>query len=1748
MSKQSAPEKNATEQNHAQSEKQRQKEEAAAKLAREQQLAREQAAKEAAEARLREAQTAKFAGERFGAVKSPAQANQNDVLATAAKTRILPELTITTSSQSLQDNEYKYKVEKGDSIWNIAKREVSTPGKNDPLNELISLKSDEIVKRNGLNKHGRSPDSIDVGETLYIPRAQTLREQPVKNVVIPSAENKTPSLQTEITAGGAVSGAIKNLSKETTLVANETVSVPAKLDAKSITAISRDLKESLEKKTLFVDTPDSEKVLRLLASRNANDYQAIEQEFKRSNPNSDLRSALRNKLSDVDYRKAESLLNTQDGRTNDAGNLMVGLTVAKNDRNSGQTQVLNSISTLNSQQIKLLEADYQRNYSSNFKDAVANSNSLSPETKQAFAILAKGSDQRTVADINSMIDIAVRTHDKELALIALRGDTSEAKSARQALNRDVSFLARYKDAFGDDQSVKDILKDGRVSIATVVSNDTGKLFFLNNKANVVSVLDSASDDERRDFLAGRNLALSGRPAQFDQDRSALEYYNKIHAAFSNGGNAREVSIWEDHLLNKGGSVISRLAEKQNNGWTDDGGWGSGHSARELIGAAQLTQRDWMLLNDSVSGATMRRDLEASLKTYATPQETQLILDTINKKAAVAFEESSRVNPDILKLVELTANNGKPDGQVVAQSLVGLSATEIDKYKNNTDGFRDKINLITKDLNGAESFLSRRVLDQIEKSRRIDIDSDPVAKVLKDVVDRTDAGTILSDYQKLIQDKDVLARLNKPESQISQEDQLLKTILIRTIQGEAFNRGATANQAVWASEDVTRVTLATGNIPVSAKLWLDMPRKGLYAEVAQAADAERTNALKYLNDDEKQLVQVVQKQNGKSTLADDLRSFVIGDGSKYQSFENQLQSLTPEQKQALKSEYQAKYGSLDDQFLSRVDSKDQVLYKKYLSPESSFDGRQDYYDNLVQRLKSQGGFSPDGSGLSVERASTLQAEELQKFQAQFKKLPKEQQEALNKQFAEAIDQYRQSKGKLKDLVVDSTIAAAAIAAAPFSGGVSLTGLSYIAAGGAAFRLAAGKVIEGNDFNSSPENVLKEILTGGTTAATAFIGPEALLGLTKVGSVAAENTAKVLATSGSRALLREGGEKALQENLKFVFGQAALTGREITLKDLDQITAAVIKENATAAEKQALRETIKTTFTQELTDESKRSLRESVEQYLKVQARESINNGVVAGTSNVVGELVVAPLNKDGLNAEQLANTAFTGFAAGAILPVVFKTVLHGTSAARDLVVNVTKGSDGHLYINPDVNGHVKVAHADGTETVIQPGQKEPYQLKNGDQVVEAQGYQRTASQLNSQRETSPNLLSKTWTDNDGVEWSRPNLRTNKWQAADGSTYTNENGTQKWEYADGRKRIVEKSGADWTFDPQFKRWSDQHGNKKFELPDRVRHIRIDGTVSDELSTGTLINYTGNGKNVEVVNKRGQSTKYEYGLGGRHSEIQKIEFPDGRVLERQDAEHFVEKFPSGEKRPDRIVEARYKRADDGGLIVDDGITQTTINPEGKISRQNSPQIFEIRGNVTDEFHQKLDRALMDLPTEVRRLLKDKGIKVVIGDTIGQISPSKIGVQPRGWEIGMTWENADGFYDARKKIAAVTERLKDRHGNIIDSNRGDGVLRHEVGHAVDEALGHYANSSDFQIAYQADKANIEANFTANEKQRLEYFLQETNGNATAGRSEAFAEVFGIIHGGGSSYHNIGLIKRAFPHTWKVIENRLAELKATNQ
>lgn len=83
--------------------------------------------------------------------------------------------------------------------------------------------------------------------------------------------------------------------------------------------------------------------------------------------------------------------------------------------------------------------------------------------------------------------------------------------------------------------------------------------------------------------------------------------------------------------------------------------------------------------------------------------------------------------------------------------------------------------------------------------------------------------------------------------------------------------------------------------------------------------------------------------------------------------------------------------------------------------------------------------------------------------------------------------------------------------------------------------------------------------------------------------------------------------------------------------------------------------------------------------------------------------------------------------------------------------------------------------------------------------------------------------------------------------------------------------------------------------------------------------------------------------------------------------------------------------------------------------------------------------------------------------------------------------------------------------HNTLIESERVDGVFRHEYGHAVNKVFGYrgelFSDGAEFQVAYDRDVSKLSKLQTL----ELQYLLQP----GSAGRDECFADVFAALIGG---------------------------------
>ncbi len=325
-------------------------------------------------------------------------------------------------------------------------------------------------------------------------------------------------------------------------------------------------------------------------------------------------------------------------------------------------------------------------------------------------------------------------------------------------------------------------------------------------------------------------------------------------------------------------------------------------------------------------------------------------------------------------------------------------------------------------------------------------------------------------------------------------------------------------------------------------------------------------------------------------------------------------------------------------------------------------------------------------------------------------------------------------------------------------------------------------------------------------------------------------------------------------------------------------------------------------------------------------------------------------------------------------------------------------------------------------------------------------------------------------------------------------------------------------------------------------------LSGETDDVLSK-TSDDAARNVEHIEVKPKGQKAIKIERQVGS--SDLERITFPDGRIAEQKGG-NWVEYYPKGSRKSGTLFQQgdfSYHLDADGSLVRTELTEQIHWRPDGKIELRPNPQHFSIQGGqVSDRFLGTVEDAYMKLPKGIRELLANDRQKIVLGPTSTDIKPHLAGVQPRGWKQGHTWSMADGLHDGAGKEIVVAEHYRIDNGNgpriFAKSPRPAGVFRHEAGHAVDQALNHFSDHPDFIAAYQRDMATRVAKLGKAAQERIEYFLQSQQGKlgSAAGRSEIFAEMFGIINGGGCSSSLEAELVKAFPNVKALMEKELAK------
>lgn len=195
-----------------------------------------------------------------------------------------------------------------------------------------------------------------------------------------------------------------------------------------------------------------------------------------------------------------------------------------------------------------------------------------------------------------------------------------------------------------------------------------------------------------------------------------------------------------------------------------------------------------------------------------------------------------------------------------------------------------------------------------------------------------------------------------------------------------------------------------------------------------------------------------------------------------------------------------------------------------------------------------------------------------------------------------------------------------------------------------------------------------------------------------------------------------------------------------------------------------------------------------------------------------------------------------------------------------------------------------------------------------------------------------------------------------------------------------------------------------------------------------------------------------------------------------------------------------------------------------------------------VQVDFRKAVDEALAGIPDPVHVAVMAAGYELRIAPTLTDVLPRLAGKHPRGHDVGTVWDELDGgLFVQDRLIVVASSALEDGQYVATSTARAGQLLRHEYGHAWD-LISRQSETQEFIAAYGKDavvlRSWLSKPIPKDALKQLGYLLQ----SGSAGRQEAFAEIFAYLLGGGTSVDIDAL--QAFPEAAKVVSTMLERIK----
>jgi|GEM_PF-3993023 len=714
---------------------------------------------------------------------------------------------------------------------------------------------------------------------------------------------------------------------------------PALTDA-AVQTVNQDITKALTPGWFDFGAIKYDQIKNSVIAMNGSDMQRLEQSFDKPGESGTLRRMLQEKLDPAQFREIEALLDRKNGKPNLIGNIATAIEVSnRNGTESRETagrMLRSTVGILTGDQLATLKKDwneskYAKQYGA-FDEAIQRASFNASDKQLMQGVFSKGREQRTPEEIAAAAKLVVDNYnnterrsvnaDQYLRQLSdvLAGDSPAAIAARKALQNDKDFRASYDKAFGpstwasDTQKrvAQDLLSEGRISLSTVVSGNADSLAgFFDNPDVITGALSRATPKEIADFKAGRDLAARNPDVNSlkPEEKAQLAYFQKLDETFRSKGGERQAAAWTEQLLHSKKGLISEAAATHSD--SNFLGLGGGHSSQALFKVFEnMTPEQWNQLKDPA----YMKDLKASVFKYATEQERPILERILDGKAkAPSFEASQQVRRTVGEVVADAANS--PEGrQAVTERLLSLTAKEAQDLKNNPALIKQAGEVLNQnsgiDEKGiAAAVLSQSLLKQIEQTGKPIQQLTPLQQFAKDTMEgkldtpnkRIDAAEKL-----ILGDPALRARLNEIQNmrdkgtmssdfKLSQEDINLSGLLMGSA-GHGY-RNLLRGEQVGIGDKIA----AGGGV-------LGEGFKGRYPDIAKIQpDSERERIVGMLSPEQQKIVQNVLKQGGTTDLADEARSYLIGDGGNYREFVQKIAKMNDTDRANFFKTYESKYG-------------------------------------------------------------------------------------------------------------------------------------------------------------------------------------------------------------------------------------------------------------------------------------------------------------------------------------------------------------------------------------------------------------------------------------------------------------------------------------------------------------------------------------------------------------------------------------------------------------------------------------------------------------------------------------------------------------------------------------------------------------------------------------------------------------------------------------------------------------------------